>query len=157
MISTSIGAQCRATGRTNANEHSSRSHSLLFVNIKGKDEITGTAFNGRIVLVDLAGSERVKKTAAEGERLKVRLIKSYACTFLFLMTHFPLSFYHCVLSLQEAQNINKSLSALGDVIAALTSKNRAHIPFRNSKLTYLLKDSLGEDNKVGAGCRYSFP
>ena len=67
--------------------------------------------------MDLAGSERVAKTDASGERLK------------------------------EAQNINKSLSALGDVIAGLGKKN-AHVPFRNSKLTYLLQDSLSGDSKT---------
>jgi len=55
--------------------------------------------------------------------------------------------------LKEAQNINKSLSALGDVINALGSKNKAHVPFRNSKLTFLLQDSLGGNSKVRAGRR----
>lgn len=63
-------------------------------------------------LVDLAGSERADKTEATGDRLK------------------------------EAQHINKSLSALGDVIASLAQKN-AHVPYRNSKLTQLLQDALG--------------
>ncbi|XP_064410313.1 kinesin-like protein KIFC3 [Latimeria chalumnae] len=71
----------------------------------------------KLNLVDLAGSERVWKSGAEGERLK------------------------------EAQNINRSLLALSDVIQALRSK-QTHVPFRNSKLTYLLQDSLGKGNKT---------
>ena len=84
-------------------------------------EQTNTAKNtkmcSKLSLVDLAGSERLSKTEAEGERLK------------------------------ESLHINKSLSALGDVISALTSK-KGHIPFRNSKLTHMLSDSLGNDSKT---------
>lgn len=111
------GACNRSVGATDANEHSSRSHSLLLINIHGTNRVTGAQHHGRLVLVDLAGSERVSKSGATGQRMK------------------------------EAQNINKSLSALGDVIGALTHKS-GHVPFRNSKLTYLLADSLGQDNKA---------
>lgn len=72
---------------------------------------------GKLNLVDLAGSERVGRSGAEGSRLR------------------------------EAQHINKSLSALGDVIYALRSR-QGHVPFRNSKLTYLLQDSLSGDSKT---------
>jgi len=65
----------------------------------------------------LAGSERVNKSGAQGQAMK------------------------------EAQNINKSLSALGDVIQARGAK-QAHVPFRNSTLTYLLQDSLSQDSKT---------
>lgn len=154
------------------NQHSSRSHALLCITVQGTDLATGSKTTGQSVthrpfclrvgiphyvplwlkqescliqnknciswvnpqssslhyyspflssgklnLVDLAGSERVWKSGAEGERLK------------------------------EAQNINRSLLALGDVIQALRAR-QTHIPFRNSRLTYLLQDSLGKGSKT---------
>lgn len=80
-------------------------------------KVKKTVVRSKLSLVDLAGSERLAKTEATGDRLK------------------------------EALHINKSLSALGDVIASLTSR-KGHVPFRNSKLTHLLSDSLGADCKT---------
>ncbi|KAJ7560229.1 hypothetical protein O6H91_04G119000 [Diphasiastrum complanatum] len=111
------GSSSRAIGSTNANEHSSRSHCMLCVKVKGENIMTGECTRSKLWLVDLAGSERVAKSDVHGERLK------------------------------EAQNINKSLAALGDVIHALTTKS-SHIPYRNSKLTHLLQDSLGGESKT---------
>ncbi|KAH0875719.1 hypothetical protein HID58_073081 [Brassica napus] len=111
------GSNARAVGKTTANEHSSRSHCIHCVMVKGENLLNGECTKSKLWLVDLAGSERVAKTEVQGERLK------------------------------ETQNINKSLSALGDVIYALANKS-SHIPFRNSKLTHLLQDSLGGDSKT---------
>uniref|UniRef100_A0A672F2V4 Kinesin-like protein n=2 Tax=Salarias fasciatus TaxID=181472 RepID=A0A672F2V4_SALFA len=112
-----LGHRNRATACTNLNEHSSRSHALLTVTVTGSNPSTGTHTQGRLHLVDLAGSERVGRSGAAGGRLR------------------------------EAQCINRSLSALGDVISALRSRH-AHVPFRNSRLTYLLQDSLGGASKT---------
>ncbi|KAM8762584.1 kinesin-like protein KIFC3 isoform 3-T3 [Acanthopagrus schlegelii] len=112
-----LGHMNRATACTNLNEHSSRSHALLIITVSGFNSATGNRTQGKLNLVDLAGSERIAKSGAEGSRLR------------------------------EAQCINKSLSALGDVINALRCKH-SHVPFRNSRLTYLLQDSLSGDSKT---------
>ncbi|XP_024531178.1 kinesin-like protein KIN-14Q isoform X1 [Selaginella moellendorffii] len=112
-----VGQRNRAVGATALNERSSRSHSVLTVHVQGTDLAKGCILRGCLHLVDLAGSERVEKSEATGDRLK------------------------------EAQHINKSLSALGDVIAALAQK-QTHIPYRNSKLTQLLQHSLGGQAKA---------
>ncbi|AES61721.2 kinesin-like protein KIN-14I [Medicago truncatula] len=112
-----LGHKNRAVGATALNDRSSRSHSCLTVHVQGRDLTSGAVLRGCMHLVDLAGSERVDKSEATGDRLK------------------------------EAQHINKSLSALGDVIASLAQKNQ-HVPYRNSKLTQLLQDSLGGQAKT---------
>ncbi|XP_073009938.1 kinesin-like protein KIN-14F isoform X1 [Typha latifolia] len=112
-----IGQGNRAVGATALNERSSRSHSVLTIQVRGKDFVSGSTLRGCLHLVDLAGSERVNKSEATGERLR------------------------------EAQHINRSLSALGDVISALAQKS-PHIPYRNSKLTQVLQDALGGQAKT---------
>ncbi|KAK4262766.1 hypothetical protein QN277_028280 [Acacia crassicarpa] len=112
-----IGQMNRATSVTALNERSSRSHSVLTVHVRGTDLGTSTILRSCLHLVDLAGSERVDRSEATGDRLK------------------------------EAQHINKSLSALGDVIFALAQKSQ-HVPYRNSKLTQLLQSSLGGQAKT---------
>lgn len=130
------GEQNRATAFTNLNAHSSRSHAVLLVKIekrkaqkvdegkkgkKGKDEVDGSLTYSTLFLVDLAGSERVKKSKATAGRL------------------------------DEAKKINFSLSCLGNCIQALSEAKRGgvgHVPFRDSKLTRLLQDSLGGNSKT---------
>ncbi|KAK8527066.1 hypothetical protein V6N13_084937 [Hibiscus sabdariffa] len=112
-----IGQKNRIVGPTAFNERSSRSHSILTVHVHGKELVSGSIFKGSLNLVDLAGSERVDKSKVQGDRLK------------------------------EAQYINRSLSALGDVISALAQKS-THIPYRNSKLTQILQNSLGGHAKT---------
>lgn len=111
------GSSARAVGSNNVNEHSSRSHCMLCIMVRAKNLISGECTKSKLWLVDLAGSERLTRTDVQGDRLK------------------------------EAQNINRSLSALGDVIYSLATKS-SHIPYRNSKLTHLLQDSLGGDSKT---------
>ncbi|KAL0643368.1 hypothetical protein Bca4012_041658 [Brassica carinata] len=111
------GSERRHVSGTNMNEESSRSHLILSVVIESIDLQTQSVARGKLSFVDLAGSERVKKSGSAGCQLK------------------------------EAQSINKSLSALGDVIGALSSGNQ-HIPYRNHKLTMLMSDSLGGNAKT---------
>uniref|UniRef100_A0A4W3JUB6 Kinesin-like protein n=1 Tax=Callorhinchus milii TaxID=7868 RepID=A0A4W3JUB6_CALMI len=107
------GKSNRHVAVTNMNEHSSRSHSIFLINIKQENMETEQKLSGKLYLVDLAGSEKVSKTGAEGSVL------------------------------DEAKNINKSLSSLGNVISALAEGTKTHVPYRDSKMTRILQDSLG--------------
>ncbi|CAF0941909.1 unnamed protein product [Adineta steineri] len=107
------GKNNRHIAVTNMNEHSSRSHSVFLINVKQENVESEKKLTGKLYLVDLAGSEKVSKTGAEGQVL------------------------------DEAKNINKSLSALGNVISALADGTKSHVPYRDSKLTRILQESLG--------------
>jgi len=112
------GGQARVVAYTNMNAESSRSHSIFVITITQKNLDNGSAKSGRLFLVDLAGSEKVGKTGASGQ------------------------------TLEEAKKINKSLSALGMVINALTDGKSTHIPYRDSKLTRILQESLGGNSRT---------
>jgi len=111
------GNTMRHVGSTAMNAESSRSHSIFSVLVEVYNETTRKTTTGKLSLIDLAGSERADKTGAKAERLR------------------------------EAQSINKSLSALCDVISAL-STNASFVPYRNNKLTQMMQDSLGGNAKT---------
>ncbi|GAO16005.1 hypothetical protein UVI_02055840 [Ustilaginoidea virens] len=112
------GGNARAVAATNMNQESSRSHSIFVITVTQKNVDTGSAKSGQLFLVDLAGSEKVGKTGASGQ------------------------------TLEEAKKINKSLSALGMVINALTDGKSSHVPYRDSKLTRILQESLGGNSRT---------
>ncbi|BGO91970.1 hypothetical protein NBRC10512_001077 [Rhodotorula toruloides] len=112
------GGSARAVSATNMNAESSRSHSIFVITIQARNTETGTQKTGSLYLVDLAGSEKIGKTGATGQ------------------------------TLEEAKKINKSLSALGMVINALTDGKSSHIPYRDSKLTRILQESLGGNSRT---------
>lgn len=116
----SDGSKRRAVASTNMNAESSRSHLICSVtcNMISRQFGSEKSISGKLTLVDLAGSERLDKSGAEGDMMK------------------------------EAQSINKSLSALGDVIASLTSGKSGHTPYRNHPLTMLMSDSIGGNAKT---------
>ncbi|XP_010277504.1 PREDICTED: kinesin-like protein KIN-4C isoform X2 [Nelumbo nucifera] len=130
----SKGSLSRATGSTNMNSQSSRSHAIFTISMEQKknsrcvntlgtdDDAGDDILCAKLHLVDLAGSERAKRTGADGLRFK------------------------------EGIHINKGLLALGNVISALGDdkkrKEGGHVPYRDSKLTRLLQDSLGGNSKT---------
>jgi kinesin family member C1 len=117
----------RATSETNCNARSSRSHTVLTLRIVGVDRDGKTTRKGQLHLIDLAGSERL---SVSGSAKDPKLLK-------------------------ETQNINSSLSCLGNVIGALARNRNGHIPYRDSKLTHLLQHSLGGDSKALMFCNVS--
>ena len=113
-----LGQANREVAFTLMNAGSSRSHSIFITTINQKNTRDFSEKTGKLFLVDLAGSEKVGKTGATGK------------------------------TLEEAKNINKSLTCLGKVINSLTDGTSTHIPYRDSKLTRVLQDSLGGNSKT---------
>ena len=113
-----LGSSNRAQAATNMNEHSSRSHSIFILTINQTNKKDGGSKIGKLYLVDLAGSEKISKTGATGH------------------------------TLEEAKIINKSLTTLGRVINNLTDGKSTHVPYRESKLTRVLQESLGGNSKT---------
>jgi len=112
-------ARARTVAATKMNDRSSRSHSVFTLDIAGKNIESGAVTAGSLHLVDLAGSERIHGLDDSMDPKQLR----------------------------ETTNINKSLSCLGDVFSALAT-DANHVPYRNSKLTYLLQNCLGGDGKA---------
>ena len=118
LVLLELGSSNRAQAATNMNEHSSRSHSIFILTIKQTNKNDGSSKIGKLYLVDLAGSEKISKTGATGH------------------------------TLEEAKIINKSLTTLGRVINNLTDGKSTHVPYRESKLTRVLQESLGGNSKT---------
>ncbi|VEU22463.1 DEKNAAC103565 [Brettanomyces naardenensis] len=112
------GSLNRTTGATKMNNQSSRSHAIFQIKLSSKDLSSGIVKTGNLFLVDLAGSEKIDKTGVSGQLL------------------------------EEAKKINSSLSALGNVINSLTDGKSRHIPYRDSKLTRILQESLGGNSRT---------
>jgi kinesin family protein 5 len=113
-----LGNDNRQIGVTNMNEQSSRSHFVFILTLTQTNAQDFSCKNGKLYLVDLAGSEKVSKTQAANQ------------------------------SLDEAKNINKSLTNLGMVINNLTDGVSTHVPYRDSKLTRVLQDSIGGNSRT---------
>lgn len=114
-----VAARSRSVASTKMNAQSSRSHSVFMLHLRGFNTETGAEVHGALNLCDLAGSERLDRSGANSDMTRLR----------------------------ETQAINKSLSSLGDVFNAL-AQGATHVPYRNSKLTYLLQDCLSGDGKA---------
>jgi kinesin family protein 5 len=112
------GSKNRAVAATGMNAGSSRSHAVFQIELIQTDHSSGSETSSKITMCDLAGSETAKKTGAKGQQM------------------------------EEAKAINKSLSALGQVIKALTDPKIKHIPFRDSKLTRMLQDAIGGNSRT---------
>ena len=113
-----IGNGNRSVASTKMNAESSRSHSMFSMIITQTNREDLSVKTGKLFLVDLAGSEKLSKTEAQGQ------------------------------TLEEAKKINQSLTTLGKVIGALVDKKSQHIPYRESKLTRMLTESLGGNSKT---------
>lgn len=113
-----IGGRNRSVASTLMNNKSSRSHSIFTLTVERKNAVTGETTISKLNLVDLAGSERLAKSQVRGVQQR------------------------------EAVSINLSLTTLGKVINTLSASRNEHVPYRESALTYLLKNSLGGNSRT---------
>ncbi|KAK0143351.1 Kinesin-like protein KIF15-A [Merluccius polli] len=150
----SMGWRNRRVASTSMNRESSRSHAVFTMALESKETVNEVVNirTSQLNLVDLAGSERQKDTHTEGSRLKVKYTNVITLLLLYLAVGMViLTVVFLLVFLQEASSINRSLMCLGQVIMALVDvsngKNR-HICYRDSKLTFLLRDSLGGNAKT---------
>ena len=142
-----IAHKRRSQGATNINLHSSRSHLIVTVEVVSRYKATGETRHGRLHLVDLAGSERVSQSKVTGQQLKETLSINKSLSALGDVITARAT-ESLKLQQQQQQQQRGALSADGRVNASQKDHQQPHVPYRNSTLTFLMQDALGGDSKV---------